>query len=216
MAQSSGPQVGKKNNGGARPDNGQAVLADNGSKGATGPVGDQGVKGERGPAGPAGERGEKGPVGPTGEQGARGEQGATGPRGEQGPRGATGEPGEKGPRGLPGEQGPRGDAGPQGPQGERGQAGPAGPPGVPGVQGPPGPSGPAWTPREPAELVRGVFRAAADITPRTVLDPRAGYRYLVSLTAQVVRLQSGLLLHAVNRAESVADDSEGSPVRSIA
>lgn len=219
----------------------QGVKGDQGPKGPIGtsgdkgPVGAVGLPGERGATGitgPAGERGNKGPDGPTGEQGPRGEQGSTGapgatgpdgPRGAQGPRGVigeTGERGEKGPQGLPGEhgeQGPRGIAGPQGPQGEPGPAGPAGPPGVPGVQGAPGSSGPAWTVRsQPAELVGNVVRAASNVTPRTMIDPRAGYQYLVTLSTEMIKLQSGLLRQAISRTEDTISRTEGSNVRSIA
>jgi hypothetical protein len=130
-----------------------------------------------------------------------------------------GEQGERGPRGLPGEQGEqgaRGIAGPQGVQGEQGPPGPAGPPGIPGVQGAPGPAGPAWLVQPaPSELIRGVVRAAMDVSPRTMIDPRAGFRYLRTLTSQLVKLQGGLVLRAITPTEP--DDSEAkSNVRFIA
>jgi hypothetical protein len=124
--------------------------------------------------------------------------------GGQGPRGLLGETGEQGDRGLqgaqgkPGEQGVQGIDGPQGPQGPQGAAGRPGPTGLPGVQGPRGAAGPAWLDQpSPAELVHNVVRAALDVTPRTVLDPRAGYRYWTTLASRLVKLPGGLLLRAM-------------------
>jgi len=36
-----------------------------------------------------------------------------------------------------------------------------------------------------------------DLTPRTVLDPRAGFRYWSTLASRLVKLQGGLVLRAL-------------------
>jgi hypothetical protein len=124
---------------------------------------------------------------------------------EEGDRGAKGAPG------LPGLQGP---------QGVQGPAGPAGPAGLPGVQGPQGPSGPAWLHQpSPAELVSKVAQAARNVTPRTVLDPREGFRYFATLTSRLVQLQGGLFLRAIVDTDAAANNQPAadlSNVRSIA
>jgi hypothetical protein len=88
--------------------------------------------------------------------------------------------------------------GPPGPQGEQGPPGPAGPPGVRGVQDIPGPDVTVLLAQPPpADLVRNVVRAAMDVSPRTIFDPRAGYRYWMTLASRLVKLQGGLVLRAI-------------------
>jgi hypothetical protein len=143
--------------------------------------------------------------------------------GEQGLRGVIGETGEQGDRGLqgvqgkPGEEGVQGIDGLQGPQGPQGAAGRPGPTGLPGVQGPHGAAGPAWLDQpSPPELVGNVVRAALDVTPRTVLDPRAGYRYWATLASRLVKLQGGLVLRAMITVSDADAPANRSNVRSIA
>jgi hypothetical protein len=137
--------------------------------------------------------------------------GETGEKGARGPQGEQGERGEPGPTGVPG---------PQGPQGAQGPAGPVGPPGLPGVQGPQGPSGPAWLYQpSPVELASKVKQAALNVTPRTVLDPRVGARYLATLTSRLVKLQGGLVLRAIVDTDAAAQaqpSADRSNVRFIA
>jgi hypothetical protein len=134
-----------------------------------------------------------------------------GETGEQGPRGLQGLPGPQGENGAPGI------AGPQGAQGEQGATGRVGPTGIPGAQGPRGASGPAWLDMpEPAELVRNVVRAAVAVRPRTVIDPRAGYRYLGTLASRLIKLQGGLVLRAiVTTPDTTAEPAERTNMRSI-
>jgi hypothetical protein len=178
-----------------------------GARGGVGPVGEQGDKGPKGGVGPVGEQGDKGPVGEQGERGDKGPVGEQGERGDKGPTGGVGPVGEQG------ERGDKGIAGPQGPQGEQGPAGRAGPPGLPGVQ-----PGRAWLDQpSPPELVSNVVRAAFDVTPRTFIDPRAGYRYLTALASSVVKLHGGLLLRAMITEPDPTDaPADRSHVRSIA
>ncbi|MBW0093785.1 collagen-like protein, partial [Pseudonocardia sp. KRD-188] len=199
-----------------------------GANGPAGPAGEPGDKGEKGPVGPAGERGDKGtkgPAGPAGEPGDKGEKGPIGPAGERGdkgtkgPAGTVGEPGDKGDQGPVGARGATGRTGPQGPQGEQGPEGPVGPRGVAGVQGRPGPDGVVLLAQPvPADLMRNVLKAALDVSPRTLLDPRAGFRYVTTLASRLVKLQGGLLLRAVltDDEDARTDPAGRSNVRSIA
>jgi hypothetical protein len=172
---------------------------DNGPKdsaGAIGEHGDKGVQGAPGTTDEQGEQGDKGPVGPVGEQGEQGDRGLQGPQGK------------------PGERGAQGIDGPQGPQGAAGRPGPTG---LPGVQGPRGAAGPAWLDQpSPAELVHNVVRAALDVSPRTVLDPRAGYRYWTTLASRLMKLQGGLLLRAMITAPDTDAAADRCNARSIA
>ena len=88
------------------------------------------------------------------------------------------------------------------------------------MQGPQGPSGPAWLYQPSAgELAAKVKQAALDVSPRTVLDPRVGVRYLATLTSRLVKLQGGLFLRAIVDTDAAADGESGadrSNVRSIA
>jgi hypothetical protein len=122
-----------------------------------------------------------------------------------------------GPRG---EQGASAVRGLQGPQGVQGLPGPVGPVGLPGVQGPQDPSGPAWLYQpSAAELASKVKQAALDVSPRTVLDPRVGVRYLRTLTSRLIKLQGGLVLRAIVDTDAAANnqpDADLSNVRSIA
>ena len=62
-----------------------------------------------------------------------------------------------------------------------------------------------------------LIRAAADVTPRTVLDPRVGFRYLATLTSRLVKLQGGLALRAILTTSDVPTTAaDRSNVRSIA
>jgi len=98
-----------------------------------------------------------------------------------------------------------------------GAAGRPGPTGLPGVQGPRGAAGPAWLDQpSPAELVHNVVRAALDVTPRTVLDPRAGYRYWTTLASRLVKLPGGLLLRAMITMPDADAPADRSNARSIA
>jgi len=92
------------------------------------------------------------------------------------------------------------------------------PTGLPGVQGAQGASGPAWLYQpSPAELVANVREAAAEISLRTVLNPRVGARYLTALTSRLVKLQGGLLLRAIITTDAaVPGPAERPNVRSIA
>jgi hypothetical protein len=153
--------------------------------------------------------------------GARGETGLTGGQGPRGVIGETGEQGEKGLQGLqgkPGAEGVQGIAGLQGPQGAQGAPGRAGPTGLPGVQGPRGAAGPVvFNKPNPSELIGDVLRAALDVTPRTVLDPRAGYRYWTTLASKMVKLPSGMALRAILSTADVHEaPADRSNVRSIA
>jgi hypothetical protein len=103
-----------------------------GSPGATGPVGPKGDTGVAGATGPQGETGATGATGPQGETGATG---ATGPQGETGATGATGPQGETGATGATGPQGETGATGATGPQGETGATGATGPQGEAGATG---------------------------------------------------------------------------------
>jgi hypothetical protein len=121
---------------------------------------------------------------------------------------------------MPGEHGAPGVPGPQGRQGVQGPSGPVGPVGLPGVQGPHGPSGPAWVYQpSPAELAAKVRQAALNVTPRTVVDPRVGVRYLTTLASRLVKLQGGLLLRAIVDTDAAANNRPSADlanVRSIA
>src|SRR3954452_13712121 len=131
--------------------------------------------------------------------------------------------GPRGDQGLQGETGPQGEQGPAGPARSAGRAGcfwcprPAGPAGVLGL---PGPAGPAWLYQPSAgELASKVKQAALDVTPRTVLDPRVGVRYLATLTSRLIKLQGGLILRAIVDTDAAANnqpDADLSNVRSIA
>src|SRR4051794_2846638 len=84
---------------------------------------------------------------------------------------------------------------------------PAGPVGLPGVQGPQDPSGPAWLYQpSAAELASKVKQAALDVSPRTVLDPRVGVRYLRTLTSRLIKLQGGLVLRAIVDTDAAANN----------
>ena len=60
--------------------------------------------------------------------------------------------------------------------------------------------------------------AALDVSPRTVLDPRVGVRYLATLASRLVKLQGGLVLRAIVDTEDGADQAAARPsnVRFIA
>jgi collagen type VII alpha len=82
-----------------------ALLAQQGSAGATGadgPQGTQGVQGLIGPQGLTGNTGATGSQGSAGAQGPVGANGAAGPQGSTGPAGAQGEQGSQGPAGQAG------------------------------------------------------------------------------------------------------------------
>jgi len=69
----------------------------------------------------------------------------------------------------------------------------------------------------PSELVGHVLRAVTNVTPRTVLDPRVGFRYLATLTSRLVKLQGGLVLRAILTTSDVPTTAaDRSNVRSIA
>jgi hypothetical protein len=69
---------------------------------------------------------------------------------------------------------------------------------------------------EPSELVRNVVRAAIAVRPRTVIDPRAGYRYLSTLASRLLKLQGGLVLRAIITApDTTVEPAEHTNVRSI-
>jgi hypothetical protein len=88
------------------------------------------------------------------------------------------------------------------------------------VQGPAGQAGPDWLNQPgPVELVRNLVRATTHVTPRTLIDPRAGYRYAATVTSQLVDLQRGLVLRALipTNGATPADSAEDmSNVRFIA
>lgn len=70
---------------------------------------------------------------------------------------------------------------------------------------------------EPIELIGDILRAAVDVTPRTVFDPRVGYRYWATLAAKVVKLPSGLALRAILCSADVPEAPAGrSNARSVA
>ncbi len=107
--------------------------------------------------------------------------------------------------------GERGAAGTPGPAGGRGPVGPEGP------TGPAGPSGPArWSLPTTTELVGNITEAALDLSPRTILDPRVGLRYVANLTTAMIRLPGGLLLRAVVTEPVPAQPAGPSNVRFIA
>jgi hypothetical protein len=69
---------------------------------------------------------------------------------------------------------------------------------------------------EPADLVRNVIRAAVAVRPRTVIDPRAGYRYVSTLASRLIKLQGGLVLRAiVTTPDTTAEPAERTNMRSI-
>lgn len=89
--------------------------------------------------------------------------------------------------------------------------------GVPGVQGAPGSTGPAWlTQPQPTELFRSVLRAAANVSPRTVIDPRVGFRYLTTLASKVVQLQGGLVLRVITPTDDTTEADTSTDLRYIA
>ncbi|HEY6797084.1 MAG TPA: hypothetical protein VI248_20620 [Kineosporiaceae bacterium] len=47
------------------------------------------------------------------------------------------------------------------------------------------------------QLLTGVVAAAMDVSPRTVLDPREGFRYWTTLTSRLIKFQGGLFLRAI-------------------
>jgi hypothetical protein len=57
-----------------------------------------------------------------------------------------------------------------------------------------------------------------DVKPRTVIDPRATYRYWRTLTSRLVKLQCGLAVRAVvtTDEDDPASSADRSGVRSIA
>jgi hypothetical protein len=55
-----------------------------------------------------------------------------------------------------------------------------------------------------------------DVTPRTVLDPRPGYRYFATLVSRLVKLPGGLLLRAMITVPDADAPADRSNVRSIA
>jgi hypothetical protein len=62
-----------------------------------------------------------------------------------------------------------------------------------------------------------VLDAVKDISPRTVIDPRLGYRYVATVTSRVVKLQGGLVLRAiVTTPEAPAASDPMAKLRSIA
>jgi hypothetical protein len=67
-------------------------------------------------------------------------------------------------------------------------------------------------------LVANLAGAAKELSVRTVVNPRVGYRYVATLASQVVKTTGGLLLHAiVTTAEEPAEAvAERSNVRAIA
>jgi hypothetical protein len=136
--------------------------------------------------------------------------GETGPQGFRGEQGLQGEQGEEGPRGIPGIQGP------QGPQGPVGQAGPAG---IRGVQGPQGSVGSFLASQPtPADALKSVAEAATAITPRTLIDPREGLRYLTTVGQRLMKVQGSLMLRLMLVSDEDADEPESSmaELRSIA
>ena len=74
------------------------------------------------------------------------------------------------------------------------------------MQGVPAPSGPRYQPT-PAELVANVTAAALDLSPRTLLSPRSGLRYVAAVASHLIKLQGGLLLRAI-----VTTDTASNPV----
>jgi hypothetical protein len=64
--------------------------------------------------------------------------------------------------------------------------------------------------------VHNIVRAALDVTPRTVLDPRAGYRYCATLVSRLVKLPGGLLLRAMITVPDTDAPADRSNARSIA
>ena len=62
--------------------------------------------------------------------------------------------------------------------------------------------------------MRNVVRAALHVTPRMVIDPRAGYRYLSTLGSTILKLQGGLVLRAIlTTPDSTVDQAERTNVR---
>jgi hypothetical protein len=105
--------------------------------------------------------------------------------------------------------------GPQGLQGLQGPDGQPGPAGVAGVQGPQGAPGPAFADLPaPAELLHNVSRAARDLSPRILVDPRVQVRYATRLTSSLLKLQGGLFLRAMMTA-SEAEDTDVSQVATL-
>jgi len=62
--------------------------------------------------------------------------------------------------------------------------------------------------------VRNVVRAAVAVRPRTVIDPRAGYRYLSTLASRLIKLQGGLGA-IVTTPDTTVEPAERTNMRSI-
>jgi hypothetical protein len=60
---------------------------------------------------------------------------------------------------------------------------------------------------DPSELVRNVVRAATNLSPRTVINPWAGYQYLATLTSRLVALNAGLVLRVLHSTAKASDAS---------
>jgi hypothetical protein len=69
-----------------------------------------------------------------------------------------------------------------------------------------------------AELVKNVSLAAMDLNPRMLVDPREGIRYVATLVARHMQLQSGLILRSVLNTQPTQDAAPHAAdnIRSIA
>jgi hypothetical protein len=50
-------------------------------------------------------------------------------------------------------------------------------------------------------LLRNLGHAAIDLSPRTIINPKRGYRYLTALASAAVKLPGGLALRAITTVE---------------
>ena len=70
----------------------------------------------------------------------------------------------------------------------------------------------------PRELVGNVARAATALSPRMLVDPRAGARYVSTLAGRILQLQGGVVLRTllVTVPPDEHEHAPGENVRSIA
>jgi hypothetical protein len=70
--------------------------------------------------------------------------------------------------------------------------------GARGVQGPEGTVGNIWASQPTvSELAEALKTAAADLHPRTLLDPRHAFRYVTTVASRAMQLQGALLLRTL-------------------
>jgi hypothetical protein len=87
------------------------------------------------------------------------------------------------------------------------------------VQGPQGSAGSflASQPR-PLELLKDVVEATTAVSPRILIDPREGVRYVTTIASKLMKVQGSLMLRAMLVSDEAVEDEDGdwAEVRSIA